>query len=78
MDHVAQHPRVAFGGTDFLKGVPNSSKDKLAQFPEKFPCASKSPMTKPVDFKSMIASGQFAGFLLAHLPLYYVYASVLS
>src|SRR5687767_2315802 len=28
----------SFGGTDFLKGVPNSSKDKLAQFPEKFPC----------------------------------------
>jgi choloylglycine hydrolase len=62
----------AFSGTDFLKNVPDSAKDRLARFPERFACSAKGPVTTPIDPKSLIASGQAAGYLFTAFPLYYI------
>ena len=68
----------SFDGTPFLKSVPNSTRDKLAQFPERFSCSANAPVTKPLDTQSRIASGELARYLLFGVPLYYVFASVSS
>ncbi len=68
----------AFNGTDFLKDMPNSTKDRIAEFPEHFACAAKGPATTPVDSKSLIASAGLAGYLLNVLPLYYIFAIISS
>ena len=68
----------SFSGTPFLKNVPASSKDKLAEFPERFACAANSPVTAPVDSRSLIASGGATGYLFAYFPLYYIYALISS
>lgn len=68
----------AFNGTDFLKSVPDVARNYYAEFPERFGCAAKGPVTAPVDSKSLIASGEFAGYLLSTVPLYYIYALVSS
>ena len=64
----------AFGGTDFLKKVPNAARDEFAEFPEKFVCAANSPVTRPIDPRSLIASGQMASYLFSGLPLYHILA----
>ncbi|HVF31348.1 MAG TPA: linear amide C-N hydrolase [Pyrinomonadaceae bacterium] len=64
----------SFGGTDFLKKVPNEVRDQLSEFPEKFVCAANSPVTRPIDPRSLIASGQMSGYLFSGLPLYHILA----
>lgn len=68
----------SFNGTDFLKNVPDSAKDRLAEAPERFICAAKSPITAPVDSRSLIASGQLSGYLFTALPLYHIFALLSS
>ena len=68
----------SFRSTPFLKNVPDPALDKLAEFPEIFSCSANSPVTRPVDTKSLIASGEFARYLFIGVPLYYVYALVSS
>lgn len=68
----------SFNGTDFLKDMPNSTKDRFAEFPEHFACAAKGPVTAPVDSKSLIASAGVAGYLFNVLPLYYIFGLVSS
>ena len=63
----------AFDGTDFLKNVPDSAKDELADFPQRFVCAANSPVTRPVDPRSLIASG-LTGYLFPAFTLYHVFA----
>ncbi|HEX6125829.1 MAG TPA: linear amide C-N hydrolase [Pyrinomonadaceae bacterium] len=60
----------SFNGTGFLKNVPAEARDRFAAFPEKFVCAAKSPVTRPVDPRSLIASGQLATLLLSDFPRY--------
>ena len=66
----------AFRGTDFLKNVPDAAKDRFAEFPERFACTTKGPVTTPVDPRSLIANGQFANYLITPFPLYYIYALI--
>ena len=66
----------SFSGTDFLKNVPDTTKDDLADFPERFVCAAKGPVTTPIDSRSLIATGQLSGYLFTAFPLYYVYALI--
>ena len=68
----------SFNGTDFLKNVPESAKDRFAEFPERFVCAAKGPVTTPLDSRSLIATGQMSGYLFTSFPLYYVYALIVS
>jgi len=68
----------SFNGTDFLKNVPNSAKDRFAEFPERFACSAKGPVTAPIDPKSLIASGQLAGYQFAAFPLYYILTLIFS
>jgi len=68
----------AFGGTDFLKNVPDSAKDRFADFPERFACSAKGPVTAPIDPKSLVASGQATGYLFTAFPLYYILALISS
>ena len=63
----------AFSGTDFLKNVPGSAKDRAADFPERFTCSLKKPGSAP-DSRSFVASTNFSGYLFTALPLYYIYA----
>ena len=67
----------SFDGTPFLKSVPDSTRDKLARFPERFACSANAPVTKPLDPKSQVASG-LVSYLIFGVPLYYVYESVSS
>ena len=62
----------SFSGTEFLKNVPAESKDRFATFPERFVCAANSPVTRPLDPKSLVASGQLTGYLFPAFPLYHV------
>ena len=66
----------AFNGTDFLKSIPSSARDKYAEFPERFSCSANGPVTRPLDPKSLVASGEMARYLFDYFPLYYVYALV--
>ena len=68
----------AFSGTDFLKNVPDSARDRFAEFPDRFVCSAKGPVTAPIDPKSLTASGGFRGYLFAAIPLYYIYLIVSS
>lgn len=63
----------SFGGTEFLKNVPNERKDRLAEFPERFVCAANSPVTRPVDPRSLVATG-LSNYLSSPLPLYHIFA----
>ena len=63
----------AFSGTEFLKHVPTSVKDRSAAFPEKFVCAANSPVTRPIDPRSLVANGSSANYLLPIFPLYHVF-----
>jgi penicillin V acylase-like amidase (Ntn superfamily) len=67
----------AFTGTDFLKNVPGSTKDRVADFPERFTCSLKRPGSAP-DSRSFVASANFSGYLFTALPLYYIYALIRS
>lgn len=64
----------SFGGTDFLKNIPSESKDRIAEFPERFVCAAKSPMTRPVDPRSLVAASRFTNYLSTPFPLYHILA----
>jgi len=64
----------SFDGTDFLKNVPPATRDRLAEFPERFACAAKSPVTMPLDSRSLIASATPADYLYFTYPLYHIFA----
>ena len=64
----------AFGGTDFLKSVPTEARDRFAEFPERFVCAASSPVTRPIDPRSLVASGQMSSYLFSGLTLYHIFA----
>ncbi len=64
----------AFNGTDFLKSVPSAARDELAGFPERFGCPANSPVTRPVDRRSLIAFGQATDYLSPAFPLYHLFA----
>jgi len=67
----------SFRGTPFLRNVPATAKDKFASFPEQFACAAfVRPL--PVQSRQLIASNQMAGYLIAGVPLYHIYALLLS
>jgi penicillin V acylase-like amidase (Ntn superfamily) len=64
----------SFRGTEFLKKVPTESRDRFAEFPERFVCAANSPVTRPIDPRSLIASGLVSGYLFSGFPLYHIFA----
>jgi penicillin V acylase-like amidase (Ntn superfamily) len=64
----------SYGGTDFLKKVPSESRDRYAEFPERFVCAANSPVTRPIDPRSLVATGQMSGYLFSGFPLYHIFA----
>lgn len=66
----------AMNGTSFLRSVPSSARDRYAEFPERFSCSANGPVTRPLDPKSLVASGEIARYLFDYFPLYYVYAIV--
>lgn len=62
----------SFTNTEFLKNVPAESKDRLAEFPERFVCAANSPVTRPVDPRSLVATG-ISNYLSPPFPLYHIF-----
>jgi choloylglycine hydrolase len=64
----------SFSGTDFLKKVPAEAKDRTAEFPERFVCAAKSPVTRPLDPRSLVATGALSNYLSPPIPLYHILA----
>ena len=64
----------SFSGTDFLKKVPAEAKDRMAEFPERFVCAANSPVTRPVDPRSLVATGGLSNYLSPPFPLYHILA----
>lgn len=62
----------AFGGTEFLKNAPTESRDRVAEFPERFVCAANSPVTKPLDPRALVATGYLIGYLFPAFPLYHM------
>ncbi len=64
----------SFSGTDFLKKVPSESKDRFAEFPERFVCAANSPVTRPVDPRALVASRTLSSYLSPPFPLYHILA----
>jgi penicillin V acylase-like amidase (Ntn superfamily) len=67
----------AFTGTDFLRDVPASVKDRYAADPEKFSCGSGSPMIVP-ETKQIATTVAAVTLLDLVFPLYYIYKQVAS
>ena len=66
----------SFDGTDFLKKVPAQTRDRLAEFPERFVCAAKSPKTRTLDPRSLVATAELSNFLSTPFPLYHIFAAL--
>jgi choloylglycine hydrolase len=64
----------AFNGTEFLKNIPASVKDKLAVYPEEFSCSTGEPKKED---KLKASTGQMSYMDLA-FPLYYIYKQIAS
>jgi choloylglycine hydrolase len=62
----------SFSGTEFLRTVPAESRDRVAEFPQRFVCAANSPVNGTPDPRSLVAYIDPTGYLLPTFPLYHV------